>query len=98
MARLSKGISGAQFEVAMVLSSPATLVTNIFGRLTMLSTGLPAEVLRLSVGDFLFAVLAPISSLLLVILPSLKAVMMWVVMLLSLRYWSLVAPSPSLNP
>ena len=82
----------------MVLSSPATLVTNIFGRLTMLSTGLPAEVFRFSVGDFLFAVLAPISSLLLVILPSLKAVMMWVVMLLSLRYWSLVAPSPSLKP
>ena len=97
VARFSNGISGAQFSVAMVLSSPATLVTNIFGKLTMLSTGLPAEVFR-SVGDFLFAVLAPISSLLLMILPSLKAVMMWVVMLLSLRYWSLVAPSPTLKP
>ena len=98
--RFSKGISGAQFSmpgVANVLSSPAALVTNIFGKLTIDNTGLPAELFR-SGGDFLFAVFAPISSLLLMILSSLKAVMMWVVMLLSLRYWSLVSPSPALKP
>ena len=65
----------------------------VLGRLVMLSTGLPAEVLS-SPGDFLRSLA---SSLLLVIFPSLKAVMMWVVMLLSLRYWSLVPPSPSLK-